>query len=224
MPLVVAQSDMSDGNMYNRHDMFDQSVIDNRTAFLAAHTIDMRQTTRLKVMFDRQDFCIYSEIDETTKGHGMQDDECIITDALITTHPNHALFLPVADCVGASIYDPDHQVLALAHLGRHSLEQDGASKIIMHLVRHYGSDPSRLHVQLTPAAGKDIYKIWALANMGMKEATLAQLAAAGITPANITDNAVETTSSRNHYSYSEFLKGNRDEDGDHAIVAMMTSK
>lgn len=224
MGIITALSTVADGSMYNRQDMSDQSVIANRTTFLAAHDIVLTQSTRLHPTFDKQDFCIYREIDYLDQGLGMTDDTGIRADAIITTQPDHALFLPVADCIGASIYDPEHGVLALAHLGRHNLEQGGAHKIIRHLSHHYGSHPANLQIELTPAAGKREYKIWALENKGMKEAAHEQFASAGIVLANITDTSIETTSSTDFYSYSEFLKGNRDEDGDHAIVAMLTNE
>jgi len=222
MGIITALSTVADGSMYNRQDMTDQDVIENRTKFLTAHDIAIAQTTRLHPSFDKQDFCIYREIDHIDQGLGMTDDTGVRADAIITTQPNHALFLPVADCVGASIYDPKHNVLTVAHLGRHNLEQGGAHKIITHLAHRYGSNPSDLQIQLTPAAGKREYQIWALENKGMKEATHEQLASAGILPSNITDSLVETTNNTDFYSYSEFLKGNRDQDGDHAIVAMIT--
>ncbi|MBC7459583.1 laccase domain-containing protein [Candidatus Saccharibacteria bacterium] len=223
MSIIVAISTVTDGNMYSRHDAGDAEVIENRTRFLAANSIAMSQTTRLSVNYERDDFCTYIEIDESAKDNGMKDHSTIIADAIITTRANHALFLPVADCVGASIFDPTHFILVVAHFGRHSLEQHGATKIIHHLVKNYSSDPSQLTIQLTPAAGKDVYKIWALDNKGMKEATFEQLYAAGVIRENIIDNHAETTNDRGYYSYSEFLKGNRKEDGDHAIVAMMTN-
>lgn len=223
MTSVVAVSNTSNGSMYNRHDMLDPAIIANRQAFLQRHDIQMNQATRLEIRFDSTDFCRYKEINETTKGVGMRDDTSIIADALITTHVDHALFLPLADCVGAAIFDPEHAVLAMVHLGRHSLEQNGAHKIISHLVANYGSDPAQLRVHLTPAAGKSEYAIWALNNKGMKEATREQLASGGVRDENIIDTTIETTSSSDYYSYSEFLKGNRTEDGDHAIVAMMTN-
>jgi len=222
MLLITALSSVADGSMYNRHNAQDAAVIANRAAFLTSNAITIDQTTRLQPVFDKKDFCIYREVIDAEQGRGMTDDSGVIADAIITTQPYHALFLPVADCVGASIYDPEHGVLALAHLGRHNLEQGGGHKIITHLSRHYQSNPAKLHITLTPAAGKNEYKIWALENIGMKEATFEQLASAGVLQANIIDAPIETTSSADYYSYSEFLKGNRDEDGDHAIVAMMT--
>jgi len=222
MRVTIVISTVADGSMYNRQNMLDPAVITNRTTFLAAHGMSINQTTRLQPTFDKHDFCIYREIDHIDQGLGMADDNGIVADAIITTQPNHALFLPVADCVGATIYDPEHHVLALAHLGRHNLEQGGAHKIIMHLSHRYGSNPHKLEIQLTPAAGKSEYKIWALDNIGIKEATHQQFASAGVPITNIVDNTAETTSDVDYYSYSEFLKGNRDEDGDHAIVAMIT--
>lgn len=42
-----------------------------------------------------------------------------------------------------------------------------------------------------------------------------------IKPHDETDDAAETTSDQHYYSYSEYLKGHRKNDGDHAIVAIM---
>lgn len=221
---IVAISTVSDGSMYNRNDIFDQSVINNREVFLKSHDISIDQTTRVRVNYDRDNFCRYITVDELYKGQGMRGDDVVIADALITTNPQHALFLPIADCVGAAIYDPAHGVLAIAHLGRHSLEQSGAYKIIAHLKETYASDPKDIKIWLTPAPGKDVYPIWALDNKGMKEVTFEQLKAAGIQLENIIDNPVETDKDPSYYSYSEFLKGHRSNDGDFAIAAMMSSK
>ena len=222
MPITVALSYVSDGSMYNRQDMFDSTVIAARGVFLKNQDISIDQTTRLKVVFERDDYCTYVEIAESAKGDGMQDNNVPIADAIITRNKNHALFLPVADCVGAVLYDPEHNVLALAHLGRHSLEQFGAQKIVEHLAKKYASHPPSIKVWLTAAAGKDVYQIWKLNNKGMKEATFEQLLQAGIAPDNIIDDSADTTSNKAYYSYSEYLKGHRPIDGDHAIVAMMT--
>lgn len=208
--------------MYNRHDTLDPAIITNRQVFLQRHNIQIQQTTRLEIRFDGDDFCRYKDIDESVKGVGLQDKKGVTADALITTHLDHALFLPIADCVGAAIFDPKHNVLAVVHLGRHSLEQNGGHEIVSHLITNYGSNPAQLRVHLTPAAGKSEYTIWALDNKGIKEATRQQLASAGVRDENIIDTAVETTNSSDYYSYSQFLQGNRTEDGDHAIVAMMT--
>ena len=93
---------------------------------------------------------------------------------------------------------------------------------MQYLTEHYGTDPSELLVWLTPAPNKETFPIWALDNKGMKEVTFEQLTAAGITLEHITDNPADTVTDLNYFSYSEFLKGNRTEDGDYALVAVMT--
>ena len=209
--------------MYNRFDASDPAVIRNRERFLDKNGISLDQTTRLRPTYDRDDYCRYTLTDMRMGGEGMYSNDLIISDALITTDINHALFLPVADCVGAVLYDPLNRVLAMAHLGRHSLEQRGGQKIVQHLATHYASDPAALQVWLTPAAGKDTYPIWKLDNQGLKEATFEQLIAAGVSMQHITDNSADTTKDSDYFSYSEFLKDTTRPDGDHAIVAMMTA-
>ena len=207
--------------MYNRHDLCDPEVIKQRQAFLAGYGVALEETVRLRVDYDTDDFCRYIEVGAADQGMGMTDDHATSSDALITTTPGVALFLPIADCIGALIYDHTQHVLALAHLGRHSLEQQGGTKIIQHLVGHYGCSVENLEVLLTPAAGKDNYKIWALDNKGMKEAAHEQLHAAGLTSTQINDNDADTTTNDLYYSYSQYLKGDRQEDGDHAIFGVM---
>jgi copper oxidase (laccase) domain-containing protein len=223
MPKVfVTVSTVANGSMYNRHDPTDAEIIRNRTDFLKQHGITLNQTSRLRFVFGGEDYCRYHILSQSEKGAGMRDDDIAAADAIVTTDPDHALALPIADCVGATLYDPDHGVLMLTHLGRHSLEQNGGRRSVEFLTTHFQTNPARLHVWLTPAPNKDAYPIWALNNQGMKEAALEQLHDAGVVDKHITDNSADTVTDRNFFSYSEFLKGNRDVDGDHMMVAMMT--
>lgn len=221
MNVEVHTSTVADGSMYNRHDLMDVDVVGNRRNFLATLHLKLEDTMRVRVHYDTDNFCRYHQVDDRHRGQGMINDLVIPADALITRTPGLALFLPVADCIAATLYDETNKVLALAHFGRHSLEQQGGTKLVQHLAETYGTNPAQLQVWLSPAAGKDAYPIWKLDNQGMKEAMHAQLAAAGIDARFITDNTAETTSDETYYSYSEFLKGNRDEDGDFAMVAVM---
>ena len=228
--LTVAISTVADGSMFNRHDHHDERIITNRERWLAQHHITLDQTTRLDVNANQRDkelhetnWCQYKEVARTDKGHGMSGDDIFVADSIITRDLDHALFLPVADCVGAIFYDPTNKILMLSHLGRHSLEQQGGEKSVAHLVQHYGSDPTDILVWLTPAPSKESYPIWALDNKGMKEVMFEQLATAGIRKEHITDNPTETDKDPAYFSYSEYLQDRRAEDGDHAIVAMMTA-
>jgi hypothetical protein len=222
MGIIVATSKVSDGSMLNRHNILDPTVFENRKKFLENNSIRIEQTTRLRGNYQRMDFLRFSYLEDSFKDKGMLDDEVPIADAIVTTEPNHALFLPIADCVGTVLYDESKHLLAVVHLGRHCLEQQGGQKVVEYLQEQYGVDPSNLQVWLTPAPSKEAYPIWKLDNKGMKEVTFEQLLSAGIAIENITDNAAESDKHEEYFSYSEFLKGHRTKDGDYAIVAMMT--
>jgi copper oxidase (laccase) domain-containing protein len=228
MNILVATSTVSDGSMLSKSNDADQVVI-NRRLYLERFGISIQQTTRLApetlsraTIKHETDWCRYVELTEQDKGSGMLDDTVIVADAIITKSPNHCLLLPVADCVGTVIYDPLTHILMVSHLGRHSLEQLGGQKSITHLVTHYGSRPQDLQVWFTPAPNATVFPIWALDNRGMKEVAFEQLMSAGVPKANINDNPADTATDTRYFSYSEFLKGNRPYDGDHAIIAMMT--
>lgn len=225
--LIVATSTVADGSMYNRHNPSDQDVIHNRKTFLKHLNIPFESTTRVNpdtleraTIKHETNWCHYVQVDSSSPS-GMEDNEVIACDALITTQPGHALFLPVADCVGTVLCDPTKHLLMVAHLGRHSLEQNGGFKSVQFLVDTYGSKAADIRVWLTPAPGQQAFPIWALDNRGMKEVMFEQLQTAGIKRENITDNPADTSTDKTYFSYSEFLKGNRAIDGDHAIVAMM---
>ncbi len=222
MNVQVHFSQVGDGSMYNRKDMADPVVIANRRAYLEAHGVTLKDTTRLAFTYQGEEapYKRYLTLDDSSHGTGMTGDG-IPADGIVTTQPGAVLFLPVADCIAAVIYDPKHQVLMLTHLGRHSLEQDGALSSVAYLAEHFGSVSNELKVWMSAAAGKENYAIWKLNNKGMKEAAFEQLTLAGVPTENIVDDPADTTTDHSYYSYSEFLKGNRPEDGDHCVIAWM---
>jgi copper oxidase (laccase) domain-containing protein len=229
MSIVVAISITADGSMLSKSNDA-QQVIDNRIRFLATHGITADQTTRLNPETLRRatqahetNWCRYVEVNATDASAGMYNDDVIVADAIVTRGASHCLLLPVADCVGTAIYDPIQSILMLTHLGRHSLEQNGGQKSVEYLQTAYGCDPAQLRVWCTPAPNKHVFPIWALDNRGMKEIALEQLQRAGIMPGNVTDNPADTATDLNYFSYSQFLKGHRPLNGDHAIIAMMQS-
>ena len=222
MGIIVGISQVSDGSMLDRTNTLNPEVLQNRRVYLDALGITVANTTRVCVTYQREDFLRYFLVNDDIKNHGMTDDAIPVADMLVTVEKDQALFLGIADCVAAVLYDPINKVLGVAHLGRHSLEQQGGQKAVEFFVKNHRSRPQDIKVWLSPAPSKDNYKIWKLDDKGMKEATFEQLYAAGITAENIIDNPAETDKDLNYFSYSEFLKGNRHTDGDHAIVAMMT--
>ena len=207
--------------MSNSKNKADRNVIANRSSFLARNGIDIKQTTKVNTVYESDNYCRYYEVTEMHQGGGMSYDDISVADALVTRCINHALFLPIADCVGAVIFDSSKQILMLSHLGRHALEQDGGFKSIKFLVDHYHCNPDKLSVWLTPAPGPDVYPLYAFNGRSIKNVVFQQLQSAGINPKNITDNSADTSKNLDYYSHSEFLKGNRPDDGRYSIVAMM---
>ncbi len=221
MSVLVALSSVADGSMHNRHDANDPAIIRNRTVWLERQGATLDTASRVLIKFEGDDYCRYREVGSREAGSNMKADDGFIADALITTEPGHALFLPVADCIATTIYDPVHRVLMLTHLGRQSLEQQGGVRSVQYLVEHYGSNLRDLQIWTSPTINKDAYPIFKLDNKGMKEAFFEQMEQAGIQREQINDHTGDTGSDDNYYSYSEFLKGNKPEDGCHAMVAVM---
>jgi copper oxidase (laccase) domain-containing protein len=218
---IVALSKVEHGNMYIPSDTENIHVIENRKKWLQSVGISFNDTTRLSISYDQADFCRYDTLSEVNKGEGMIGTGIRPADALVVTTPGHALFLPVADCVATVFYDEVHSVCMLAHLGRHSLEQNGGVATVSYLVEQFGVNPATLKVWLSPAPNKQSYPIFALNNKGMKEVLLEQLSEAGITSDHITDNSADTITDPDYYSHTAFLNGKTDEDGRFAMVAMM---
>ncbi len=222
MGVLVALSSVADGSMHNRNDAQDGTVLAARAAWLVKNAIDPARTTRLCVSYDTDDYCRYKEVGESDFGVSMKGFDGEVADALITITSGHALFLPVSDCIATTIYDPEHQVLMLTHLGRQSLEQQGALQSVRYLVAHYNSSVSKLQVWTSPTINKDTYKIFKLDNKGMKEAFFEQMHEAGIQDSQINDHIADTGTDDAYFSYSQYLQGNKPQDGSHAMVAMIT--
>ena len=216
----VALSEVSDGSMYTPQDQEDAVVIKNRTTWLQKQDIELNDTVRVHIAYDGDDFCRYRIVDASNKGEGMEG-LGVTSDALVTTTPGLALFLPVADCVATTLFDPEHNVLMLSHLGRHSLEQQGGLKSVRFLQEAFGVNPEQLKVWLSPAPNKAVYPIFTLNGQGMKEAAFEQLQTAGVRTENIIDNPADTATNDAYYSHSEFLKGNKTSDGRFAMIAVM---
>lgn len=220
--LVVGLSSVDDGNMkFGRGD--DELTRENRITFLNQMDIDPTQATLVQVSYDDNTwFTRYHIIDDDRQGEGMMTPlSDLHADALVVTRPDHALFLPLADCLGAVIYDPDNQIMMVSHLGRQSVEQYGAVKSIQFLTEQFDSVPSHLRIWLSPSVGSDSYPMHAFGNRSLKDVAIEQLVNAGATKALIEQSSSNTAEDDNYFSHSEYLAGNQMEDGRFAIVAMM---
>jgi copper oxidase (laccase) domain-containing protein len=220
--IIAALSSAEDGNMKFGMPP-DPEARPNRENFLAQVDIDPTQTTLLSVSYqDNINFTRYVVFDDDQQGEGMLSPESQTdADAAVVTRPGHAIFLPLADCVGAIIYDPKNEILMVSHLGRHSVEQMGAVKSINYLKDQFDSDPVNLLIWLSPSVGSDTYPLDKFAGRSLQEVVIDGLLTAGVLSANIEASQVDTSESADYFSHSEYLAGNRDTNNRFAIVAMM---
>lgn len=217
--LVIATSQMSDGSM--SVGVTDQQRLSNRSNFLQKYSISPQRTVLVHLAYEGDDYRRYFTVSSDMAGDGIVSASTVTADALFTNEKNLALLLPIADCIGAVLYDPDHQVMGLAHLGRHNLAQSGGTSVVEYMSQDFGTDPSKLRIFLSTAAGRQNYPLYDFDNRSLHEVALEQLRTAGVNGDNIEIDRRDTTQDNTLYSHSEFLKGNRTDDGRQAIVCMM---
>lgn len=219
--IIAAVSSIDDGNMKFSHGDQQQTAL-NQTDFLQSQGIEPLQTTLLNVGYDTTDFCRYVVFDDDHQGDGMLEPvSSIEADAAVVTRPDHAIFLPLADCAGAILYDPDNKILMVSHLGRHSVEQEGAGKSLQYLIDEFETDPATVKVWLSPSVGGDSYPLEVFGGRSLQQVIVAQLLQRGVSMHHIEVSEIDTAESDEYYSHSEYKAGERDFDGRFAIVAMM---
>ncbi len=220
MQAVWYISTVDDGSMKSSNPDF-KVTLPARRKFLEKNNIDIQNTTLVRLTYDGGDFCRYRTLHDGDKGDGMTRPTSYGSAALVVTTPDHALFLPLADCIGAVIHDPTQNILMLSDLGRHNLEQYGGTKSIEYLAEKHGCNPANLTVWLSPAAGKSSYPLYAFDNRSLHDVATEQLQAAGIPATNITVSPTDSATDPNYFSHSQFLAGTRHNDGRHAVVAVI---
>ncbi len=222
--IIAAVSSKKDGAMKvsgapkERH----QQIHQNREHFLKQNNITPDQTALVRMTYDSDSFARYDVIDKVVSENGNIDNHHP-HDGLVTCQKNIALFLPIADCIGTILYDPKKQVLMVSHLGRHNLEQFGAKQSVEYMVQKFDVNPKDILVWMSPAAGKENYPLYAFDHKSLHEVSLEQFQEAGILKENIESSRIDTTKSDDYHSFSQFLKGNKNEEefGRFAVVAMM---
>lgn len=219
--VIAALSSKSNGNLkFGLGD--DAEVLANREKFLEQAGVDIRHASLVGITYATDNFAKYRIATADDKGVGMRTNDATgYVDALVTRDAGHALFLPIADCAGVILYDPVKHVLMVSHLGRHSVEQDGAIKSVDYLMKECASRAEDIRVWISPSVGKATYPLRAFDGRGLQEIIVEQLLGAGIKGGHIEASNIDTAHDHNYYSHSEFLKGNRETSGRFAIVAMM---
>jgi len=223
--VIAAVSSRVDGNMsFNYGDRVE--TLSHRMAFLDMVGIPMEHTTLVQVTYGKtKDFARYKIITDGYKAEGMAWPVSeTVADALVVTKPGHGLFLPLADCAGLIIHDPVRDILMVSHVGRHSAEIDGARRSVQYLQDELDCDPKDLKIWISPAVGKASYPIHARQGKSLHEVIRDQLVDAGVARSNTEFSTIDTATTRDYFSHSQFLAGNRKSDGRFAIVAMMNEQ
>lgn len=217
---IAAVSSAQDGNLKFGVHEDDVTVIENRRAFLEKAGIDIAHTTLVALTYTTDNFAKYRLIAEDDKADGMTKSTEKYADGLLTTYAGHALFLPIADCVGAILFDPEQKILMVSHIGRHSAEIEGALKSVQFMEKH-GAKAEDIKVWLSPAVGKASYPLHAFGGKSLHEIIKEHLLRAGVKANHIEISEVDTAVDENYFSHSQFLKGNEAVPGRFAVVAMM---
>jgi copper oxidase (laccase) domain-containing protein len=204
--VVIGLSTVADGNMrtIGKSGAPLRQVRQNRINFLAAVDLTPEQTVLVMIDYDSDNFCRFDVASRNWRGNGMVANRPVKTaDGLATTTHDLGLFLPLADCLGAVIYDPEHAVLMVSHLGRHATEQNGAAASLAFLTQNYQTNPSNLQIWLSPSAGADNYPLYSFDNQSLRSVNINQLLAAGVSISNISGRHIDTTTDQQFFSHSQ---------------------
>jgi len=216
MRLKCYQSTVHDGTMKESESESEAIIRHNRVNFLKQHDLSEDMAVLVNLEYGGDNYRRYASVDKRYGGDGITRASSLISDSLFTDKNNLALFLPLADCIGAVLYSPKNQAMGVAHLGRHNLIQEGGIRNI-----EYGSSPQDITVFLSAAAGNRSYPLYDFENRSLHEVAVEQLVKAGVLRQNIDVDRRDTTSDESLFSHSNFLAGTQETDGRHAIVAIM---
>ena len=83
--------------------------------------------------------------------------DTIKTEALITNDSAVTLFLLTADCLPVTLYDPEHKVVALAHLGWKPTGLNLLPKLLQQMHEAFSTNPAATYVWIGPSISKHSY-------------------------------------------------------------------
>lgn len=199
----VGISDINDGKM-RFFDGNENEIMGNQAKLGELIGLENTRIARIRTIYGGRDsFTDYKEItEENLAEYAINNPESVIpiSDGLVTKCSGIGILLPLADCLGAVVYDTRQGFLGILHAGRHNIEQYGPRKYIEFLKENYGSQPEELKIYCSPYAIN--YQIEALSNMTMTEAAMRQFFETGILPENIIDDRVDTVTDANYPSNS----------------------
>ncbi|MBI2985122.1 MAG: polyphenol oxidase family protein [Candidatus Kerfeldbacteria bacterium] len=152
--IVYATSTQADGSMSFKWGG-PEAILRNRELWLATSNLKLGECVCLHCQHADQ----ISIVNRDQSGRGMKSlDDAIMADAVFTRERRLGLMLLTADCIPVAVYDPDHDVIGLIHLGWKSTDLHLADKSVGFMNQQFQSVPSNLLVSLGPAIHQDSYR------------------------------------------------------------------
>lgn len=197
----VGISEIGDGSMRFFGEGDEVEIIRNQRKL--SRLIGVDDVVRVRTVYDGRD--TFTEYYEITKDNALDysidnpEKEIPVSDGLVTKEPEIGILLPLADCLGAVVFDEKQGLVGLLHAGRQNIEQDGPKKFIEYLVNSCGSDVKDIKLFFSPYALN--YHITKL-NKTMTEAAREQFIGAGVLSDNMIDPGIDTVSNERYPSRS----------------------
>ena len=117
-------------------------------------------------------------------------------DGIISNTPGLVVGIYVADCCAVYLADPRTGAFGVVHSGKKGSEQGITAHAIEKMVRHYGTNPADLRVQLSPCIRPPAYEVDFAAQIRQ------QAVDSGVPAAQVHDTGICTSSDlRRFYSY-----------------------
>jgi polyphenol oxidase len=172
---------------------------------------------------------------ESGSGTPLPDGSRVIenVDVLITATPEIGLLVTAADCLQVLLYDPDTPALAMAHAGWRGLAGGVLTSAVLAMSERFGSRPARLLAGIGPGLGPCCAEFsdprrelppWFATyirdrHVDLWAAARDQLAAAGLTPVGMAQQAICTVCER-HRFFSH--RGDKGRTGRFAAIAVLS--
>ena len=80
-------------------------------------------------------------------------------DAIITPSKELVLCISVADCVGITLFDYEHTIIAGVHSGWRGTTSNIVGKTVQTMINTYGTNPTKLLAYISPSASQRMYKV-----------------------------------------------------------------
>lgn len=199
----VGISDINDGKM-RFFDGNENEIMGNQAKLGELIGLENTRIARIRTIYGGRDsFTDYREItEENLPEYSINNSESVIpvTDGLVMKCHGVGMLLPLADCLGAVVFDERQKIFGVLHAGRHNIEQYGPRKYIEFLKENYECKPEDIKIYCSPYAVN--YQIDILQGMTMSEAAMKQFLEAGVLPENVIDDRINTVTDENYPSNS----------------------